>query len=45
MQISPQGFPMEGVGIEPHHLVRQSAEDYLEGKDTVLEYTLDLLSK
>lgn len=45
MQISPQGFPMEGVGVEPHHFVHQTAEDFLADKDTVLEYVLELLTK
>ncbi|MBE6309999.1 MAG: peptidase S41 [Bacteroidales bacterium] len=40
---SPKGFPMEGVGIEPHFKVVQSVEDFLIGKDSVIEYVLNEL--
>ena len=42
-QISPKGFPMEGVGIPPHYNVEQSIEDYFNQRDTVLEYVVDHL--
>lgn len=38
--LSPKGFPLEGVGIAPHHIVRQTVSDYMEGKDTQLEFAL-----
>lgn len=41
--VSPQGFPLEGVGIEPHHKVEQSVEDFFDNKDTVIEYVLNEL--
>ena len=44
-QLSPQGFPMEGVGIEPHITIGQTVEDYFAGKDTVIEYILNELIK
>lgn len=41
---SPNGFPMEGSGIEPGYLVKQTVEDFYSGKDTVLEYVLNGLT-
>ena len=38
---SPKGFPMEGVSIEPHHEVKHTVTDFLNGKDTVIEYVLN----
>lgn len=40
LAFSPKGFPLEGEGIAPHHLVKQTVADYLEGRDTQLEFTL-----
>lgn len=40
---SPKGFPMEGVGVEPHHVVKQTVEDYFAEKDTAIEYILNNL--
>ena len=42
-QVSLKGFPMEGVGIPPHHKIKQTIEDYINKVDTVLEYTLNLI--
>lgn len=42
---SPKGFPMEGVGVEPHHKVKQTVEDFLNDKDTAIEYILYELCK
>ncbi len=42
-QLSPKGFPMEGVSIEPHHVVKQSVEDYFANKDSAIEYVLNNL--
>ena len=42
--LSPQGFPMEGVGIPPHIFVYQTVEDYLNGIDTVLEFAINFAS-
>ncbi len=41
--LSPKGFPLEGVGIPPHHEVYQTIEDYMMGKDTVLDYIVGLI--
>ncbi len=38
--LSPKGFPLEGEGIAPHYTVRQTVSDYMEGKDTQLEFAL-----
>jgi len=38
---SPKGFPMEGVSIEPHHEVKQTVTDFLNDKDTAIEYVLN----
>ena len=38
--LSPKGFPMEGVSIEPHYEVMQSVADLFEDKDTTIEYVL-----
>ena len=42
---SPKGFPMEGVGVEAHHKVKQTVEDFLNDKDTAIEYILYELCK
>ena len=42
-QVSIKNFPMEGIGIPPHHKVIQTVEDYKNGVDTVLEFTLNKL--
>lgn len=43
--VSPQGFPMEGVGIPPHYQVSQTVSDFLEGEDTALEFALKLIEQ
>lgn len=43
-QVSPKGFPMEGVGIMPNITVYQTVEDYLNGVDTVLEFAINNVS-
>ncbi len=40
---SPRGFPMEGVGIEPRYIIKQTAEDFFNDKDTAIEYILNEL--
>ena len=40
-QTSPKGFPMEGVNIQPHYVVHQTVSDFMQDKDTQLEYVLD----
>ena len=42
-QVSFNGFPMEGIGIPPHHKIEQTIEDYKNKIDTVLDYTLNLI--
>ncbi len=37
------GFPLEGKGIPPHYYIRETADDFLKGVDTVLQYTLHQL--
>ncbi|MBF8964610.1 peptidase S41 [Pontibacter sp. FD36] len=44
-RVSSGGFPMEGKSIPPTHLVETSAADLLNGEDTVLNYTLDLIEQ
>lgn len=44
-QVSFKGFPMEGVGINPNIEVGLTIDDYLKGKDTVLEYTIKFIEK
>ena len=41
--VSPQGFPLEGIGITPHHKVVQTVDDFFDSKDTVIEYILNEL--
>lgn len=43
--LSPQGFPMEGVGIPPHHPVSQTVADFLRDEDTVLNYAMGLITE
>ena len=42
-QFSPQGFPMEGISIEPHYEVKQTVTDFFDDKDTAIEYVLNEL--
>lgn len=42
-RLSPKGFPMEGVSIEPHYEVKQTVADFLCDKDTAVEYILNNL--
>ena len=42
---SPKGFPLEGEGIKPHHLVPMKVDDFLSGKDTQLSYAEELTHK
>ena len=43
-QKSPQGSPMEGVNIPPHHVVHQTVGDFMRDKDTQLEYVLGMIA-
>ena len=43
-QKSPQGFPMEGVNIPPHHVVHQTVGDFMQDKDTQLAYVLGMIA-
>lgn len=43
--LSPEGFPLEGVGIPPHHQVSQTVTDFMNDEDTVLKYTIRLITK
>ena len=43
-QNSPKGFPMEGVNIQPHNVVHQTVSDFMQDKDTQLEYVLDRIA-
>jgi carboxyl-terminal processing protease len=42
-RFSAGGFPMEGAAIEPTHLVSLTVEEFMAGKDAVLDYTLNLI--
>ena len=42
-RVSPQGFPLEGVGVEPHYKVEQTVKDFFDNKDTIIEYVLNEL--
>ena len=39
-----KAFP-KGSGIRPHHRVMQSQADFIKGRDTVLQFALDLIEK
>ena len=41
--LSPKGFPMEGKGIAPDHIVKQTVSDFMNNRDTQLEYALQCL--
>lgn len=41
--VSPQGFPMEGVGIPPHYEVAQTVSDFMQDRDTALEFVLEFI--
>ena len=40
---TPGGHPMEGTPIQPDYLVHKTVKDFMEGKDTQIEYILTLL--
>ncbi|MBX2953890.1 MAG: hypothetical protein KF870_15415 [Leadbetterella sp.] len=42
-QVSPKGFPMEGKSIQPLYPVSRTVAEYLEDKDTILNYALTLI--
>jgi carboxyl-terminal processing protease len=42
-QISPKGFPMEGIGIPPDYYVVPNVEDYLNNVDGALEFAIALI--
>ena len=42
-QVSPKGFPMEGMGIKPDFTVCQTVDDFLNNVDTVLEFALSAI--
>ena len=41
--VSSKGFPMEGIGIPPHHQVSQTVADFMKDEDTVLNYAVGLI--
>ena len=43
-QVSPKGFPMEGMGIKPDFTVCQTVDDFLNNVDTVLEFAINKVS-
>lgn len=43
--LSPKGFPLEGIGIDPHYHVQQTVADYLNETDTQLKFALMLISQ
>ncbi len=42
---SPKGFPMEGIGISPDYKVEQTVSDFMNSHDTVLDFTIALITK
>jgi carboxyl-terminal processing protease len=42
-QISPKGFPMEGIGVPPDYYVVPNVEDYLNNVDGILEFAIALI--
>lgn len=42
--VSPAGFPMEGTGIPPHYQVHQTVSDFMQDRDTVLEFALQMIT-
>ena len=43
--VSSKGFPMEGIGIPPHHQVSQTVADFMKDEDTVLHYAVGLITE
>jgi hypothetical protein len=43
-EVPAKVFP-KGSGIRPHHRVVQSQADFIKGRDTVLQFALDLIKK
>ena len=44
-RLSPKCFPLEGRGVPPHYKVAQTVKDFMNGIDTQLEFTLNLIQK
>lgn len=42
---SHSGFPLEGVGVPPHHHVIQTIDDFIKDKDTVLDFVLQKIQQ
>ena len=42
--VSPQGFPLEGIGIKPDYFVSQTVSDFINNKDTQLEFAKQYLT-
>jgi len=40
--MTPGGHPLEGNAIQPHHIIPQTITDFLEGRDTQVEYILKI---
>ncbi|MBR5657236.1 MAG: peptidase [Prevotella sp.] len=40
---TPGGHPTEGKAIQPHRVVHQTIKDFMDGKDTQIEYVLWLI--
>lgn len=41
--VSPKGFPLEGIGVAPDYLVSQTVSDFINDKDTQLEFAKQYL--
>lgn len=42
--VSPKGFPLEGIGIKPNYFVSQTVSDFINNKDTQLEFAKQYLT-
>lgn len=42
--VSPKGFPLEGIGVAPDYLVSQTVSDFINDKDTQLEFAKQYLT-
>lgn len=42
--VSPKGFPLEGIGVKPDYFVSQTVSDFIDNKDTQLEFAKQYLT-
>lgn len=42
--VSPQGFPLEGIGVAPDYFISQTVSDFIKNRDAQLEFAKQYLT-